>query len=311
MDCCLAIEANEPTKKIKIIATVFTFLELIEFLRVVCITEWLLTPRWEKTVIIEIVFLVLLMISNLLLYLGAVRHSPTKLMTWLFLHLIALLVQIILVVYFVIVLFIIASPQTQNSWLGLPSGMSSNTSEFQQALRYQLGASVSKLIALMIVTPITALSCKSVWKVKQNFEAELQNKQAKYQIKAEYKDTSPHPPSNPSNPSRRNSTSLSLYRDQAGRKSYRRSHSEDIYTLPQTDVTQVPGPDYRGAQHHDPAQLWSRQTSMDTSYNVPSIRTDMGDNMASLGQRNYGRFDSIAEVTESSQGGWRNNGYNL
>ena len=65
----------------------------------------------------------------------------------------------------------------QNSWLGLPSGMSSNTSEFQQALRYQLGASVSKLIALMIVTPITALSCKSVWKVKQNFEAELQNKQ--------------------------------------------------------------------------------------------------------------------------------------
>ena len=76
-------------------------------------------------------------------------------------------------------------------------------------------------------------------------------------------------------------------------------------------LIQVPGPDYRGAQHHDPAQLWSRQTSMDTSYNVPSIRTDMGDNMASLGQRNYGRFDSIAEVTESSQGGWRNNGYNL
>jgi len=150
MDCCLEIEANEPTKKIKIIATVFTFLELIELLRVVCITEWLLTPRWEKSVIIEIVFLVLLMISNLLLYLGAVRHSPTKVMTWLFLHLIALVVQIILVVYFVIVLFIIASPQTQNSWLGLPSGMSSNTSEFQQALRYQLGAGVSKLIALLI-----------------------------------------------------------------------------------------------------------------------------------------------------------------
>jgi len=96
-----------------------------------------------------------------------------------------------------------------------------------------------------------------------------------------------------------------------GRKSYKGSQSEDIYTLPQTDMTQVPGPDYRGAQHHDPTQLWSRQTSMDTSYNVPSIRTDMGENMASMGPRSYGRFDSIAEVTESSQGGWRNNGYNF
>ena len=55
--------------------------------------------------------------------------------------------------------------------------MSSNTSEFQQALRYQLGAGVSKLIALLIIAPITALSIKSVWKAKQNFEAEHRNKQ--------------------------------------------------------------------------------------------------------------------------------------
>ena len=75
----------------------------------------------------------------------------------------------------------------------------------------------------------------------------------------------------------------------------------------------------RGAQHPHPEELWSRQTSMETSYNVPSIRTDMGDQHGSLeaargqgGSRQYGRFDSIAEVSENrSETGWRNNGYDL
>ena len=41
-------------------------------------------------------------------------------------------------------------------------------------------------------------------------------------------------------------------------------------------------------------EVWSRQTSLDTSYNVPSIRTDMGDQDMRGGNRNIGEFDSIA-----------------
>ena len=59
-------------------------------------------------------------------------------------------------------------------------------------------------------------------------------------------------------------------------------------------------------------EVWSRQTSLDTSYNVPSIRTDMGDQDIRGVNRNIGGFDSIAEVTESgTEAGWRNRGYDL
>ena len=50
----------------------------------------------------------------------------------------------------------------QNSWLGLTEGMASNTSEFQQALRYHLGALLTKLLALSFICPLTGLSCQSV-----------------------------------------------------------------------------------------------------------------------------------------------------
>ena len=59
-------------------------------------------------------------------------------------------------------------------------------------------------------------------------------------------------------------------------------------------------------------EVWSRQTSLDTSYNVPSIRTDMGDQDIRGVNKNIGGFDSIAEVTESgTEAGWRNRGYDL
>ena len=144
-------------------------------------------------------------------------------------------------------------------------------------------------------------------------------------MKAEYRDNqklssaSSHHSVVSGGPGRRDS--YGLYRDQMARRSLRRSTSasEGVYTIPHTEQTSVPlgpptpgqynigGPvlDTRGAHH--PPDLWSRQTSLDTSYNVPSIRTDMGE-----APRIAGRFDSIAEVTESSsQGGWRNQGYDL
>ena len=93
-------------------------------------------------------------------------------------------------------------------------------------------------------------------------------------------------------------------------RSYQRSHSESVYTVPATAQTEqtflqasqqgqqglVPGP-FRGPHGQDPALQWSRQTSrqtsLDTSYNVPSIRSELAET------RQLGRFDSIAEVTES------------
>ena len=91
-------------------------------------------------------------------------------------------------------------------------------------------------------------------------------------------------------------------------RSYQRSHSESVYTVPaHTEQTflqashegqqgLVPGP-FRGPHGQDPALQWSRQTSrqtsLDTSYNVPSIRSELAET------RQLGRFDSIAEVTES------------
>ena len=130
-------------------------------------------------------------------------------------------------------------------------------------------------------------------------------------------------------PDRVRRDSYGLYRDQQARRSYRRSHSEDVYTIPQTEQTMLhPSQSgylgIRGAEHPNPAELWSRQTSMDTSYNVPSIRTDMGEELGpgglvrmGSGSRPYdARFDSIAEVTESQTrsnntvNGVKNKGYN-
>ena len=161
--------------------------------------------------------------------------------------------------------------------------------------------------------------------------------QAKYQVKTEYRDSdSPNQDtthrSNSSNhhPDRVRRDSYGLYKDQQARRSYRRSQSEEVYTIPQTEQTMLhPSQSgylgIRGAQHPNPAELWSRQTSMDTSYNVPSIRTDMGEElgpgglvrMGSGSRQHQGRFDSIAEVTESQTRsnnavhGVRNQGYNL
>lgn len=150
--------------------------------------------------------------------------------------------------------------------------------------------------------------------------------QTKYQVKAEYRDTqklstaSGHSVVSGGQQQQPRRDSYGLYRDQMARRSLRRpGSSEGVYTIPRTEVTSLPpthgqynigGPvttEHRGADH----QLWSRQTSLDTSYNVPSIRTDMGDQDMRT-NRNIGGFDSIAEVTESgTEAGWRNQGYDL
>merc|ERR1719150_1454527 len=188
MDCCIGLELDPARRRLKIIAMGFSLLELVEIVRVACVTEWLLTTRWDKTVILELVFLVLLLVTNLLLYLGAVRRSATELLAWFVAHMLGLLIQVLLIVYFVVVIFIIASPHSQNSWLGLPPGMGTNTSEFQQALRYHLGATITKLVALLVTAPLTAAAAREVWAEKERMEAEGRDRRAKYEVTAEYRD---------------------------------------------------------------------------------------------------------------------------
>ena len=137
------------------------------------ITEWLLSTRWEKTVILEIVILLVLIICNLLLFIGASRQSPVELLPWLASHGVFFGVQVILIVYYMVTIFITTTPSTQvatiiqrmiynpnenfqNQWMGLPQGMTSKNPEFQQKLRWSLGVNVGKLTALVITSMLTA-----------------------------------------------------------------------------------------------------------------------------------------------------------
>ena len=77
------------------------------------ITEWLLSPRWDKTVILEIVILLVLIICNLLLFIGASRKSSVELLPWLASHGVFFVVQVILIVYYMVTIFITTTPSTQ------------------------------------------------------------------------------------------------------------------------------------------------------------------------------------------------------
>ena len=53
----------------------------------------MITPSWDKYVLLELVFLLLLLFSNLLLLVGAARSRPDELLPWLALHTLALFLQ--------------------------------------------------------------------------------------------------------------------------------------------------------------------------------------------------------------------------
>ena len=130
--------------------------QAVELLRLVLVTDWLITPSWDKFVLLELIFLLLLLLSNLLLLLGAKRQQPDELLPWLGLHSLALLLQLLLAGHLVITIGLVAVPGTQNSALELPRGMSSSSPEFLRAQRWTLGVSFGKLLALLLTIPITA-----------------------------------------------------------------------------------------------------------------------------------------------------------
>ena len=222
--------------------------------------------------ILEIVFLLVLIISDFLLFIGASRKTPVELLPWLVSHGLFLGVQLVLVIYYLVTLFITSTPSTQNEWLGLPEGMTSKNPEFQQRLRWSLGITVAKLAVLVITSLITAFSWWIVFLDRQTLQAEVEHPRAEYSVKAEYRDDG----------GRRGSMNKV-----PARPSYRQPVGGNVYSIP--------------GQEHTLEEGYTRQTSLDTTYNVPSIRSEV------LGPV-LTHFDSIAEAEEE---GRRNQGFLL
>ena len=81
------------------------------------VTEWLTPPTWEKSVLLELVLLLLLLTSNLLLFLGSSRGRPDEVLPWLALHLVALALQVVLAAHCILTIGLVATPATQVGWL--------------------------------------------------------------------------------------------------------------------------------------------------------------------------------------------------
>lgn len=77
------------------------------------VTEWLLTPTWDKFVLMELIILLLLLATNLLLLFGASRSRPDDLLPWLAAHSIAVFIQGFFLIYLVIRIGMVAIPATQ------------------------------------------------------------------------------------------------------------------------------------------------------------------------------------------------------
>jgi len=289
--CCY----SQATPRLKSISLLFAFIETLELLRIILITEWLITPRWEKTIILEIVLLLLLLICNLLLFIGAARQKPFELIPWLAGHGIFLGVQVVLIVFYTVTIFMTSTPSTQNHWLNLPRGMTSVNPEFQQRLRWTLGVNIGKMAVLVITSIITAYCLRIVFQDRLTMKEEVEHTQAQYQVKAEYKQDG----------ARRGSIS-----NVPVRNSYRRTVREDVYNIPLTVSSMIPNSGGVGRErerglpaHQSVDPGYSRQTSQDTTYNVPSIRTEVTGPVVP-------RFDSIREM-EGEIEGKRNEGYLL
>lgn len=138
------------------------------------VTEWLITPSWQKSVFAELIFLLLLLLSNLLLLFAVSRHRPDELLPWLVLHTLALAALAVLFVSLLVTIALVAFPATQvhqatqnhlgifylqNSALSLPRGMSTSSPEFLRAQRWTLGVAVAKLLVLSAAIPTTAYGC--------------------------------------------------------------------------------------------------------------------------------------------------------
>ena len=159
--------------------------------------------------------------------------------------------------------------------------MTSKSPEFQQRLRWSLGVNLGKLTALVMNSLLTAFCWWIVFHDRRTLQEEVEQSRAQYQVKAEYRQEEP----------RRGSLSKAPVRN-----SYRRTVSQDVYNIPLGHVGEGGQP----APHHSD-EGYTRQTSLDTTYNVPSIMTEISGPVQA-------RFHSIAEI-EGEVEGEKNDGF--
>lgn len=284
--CCY----DRPGQRLKCVALICSLVQAAELIRLVLVTDWLITPSWDKYVLLELIFLLLLLLSNLLLLVGATRSQPDELLPWLTLHTLALFLQAFFVIYLIVSISLVALPATQNGALDLPRGMKSSSPEFLQARRWTLGVAFGKLLALCLTFPTTAYCCWVVFHDRRTLLA--------VQAASRPLPRKPQPSPGHSVPQQQG-LNYTPRRQSLGRSSMmaaaeaRRSQSAmGAYSLPQSQITYL-----------------ERQTSTDTGYNVPSIRSE---------QARFDRFDSIDEAKrrlerlqsrEDSGSGLNNSGF--
>jgi len=282
--CCYDI----PGQRLKCVALICSLVQAAELIRLILVTDWLITPSWDKYVLLELVFLLLLLFSNLLLLVGASRSRPDELLPWLALHTLALFLQAFLAIYLIVSISLVALPATQNGALDLPRGMSSSSPEFLQARRWTLGVAFGKLLALSLTLPTTVYCC---WVVFHDRRTLLAVQAASRPLPRKAQPSPGHSvPQQQSYTPRRQSLGRSSM--MAAAEARRSQSAMGAYSLPQSQMTYL-----------------ERQTSTDTGYNVPSIRSE---------QARYDRFDSIDEAKrrlerlqsrEGSGSGFNNSGF--
>ncbi|XP_023327376.1 uncharacterized protein LOC111700627 [Eurytemora carolleeae] len=141
--------------RMKMILLISGCLELAEMLRLFLITDWLLLPSWSKLIVVELVFLTILVFTDILMYLGVVNRRSEQFLPWLVTHFISFIVTLVFLIMHFVQIFIIISPATQNAYLRLPSGMGIRSPEFQQSFRYELGITIGKVLVLGLVVPLS------------------------------------------------------------------------------------------------------------------------------------------------------------
>jgi len=251
--CCY----QSPGQRLKCVALICSLVQAVELLRLVLVTDWLITPSWDKYILLELIFLLLLLFSNLLLLLGAARSRPDELLPWLALHTLALFLQAFFAIYLIVSISLVALPATQNSALDLPRGMSSSAPEFLQARRWTLGVAFGKLLALSLTIPTTGYCCWVVFHDRRTLLA----------VQAASRPLPRKPQPSPGHSGHHHQQGLHSQtprRQSLGRSTMmaaaeaRRSQSAmGAYSLPRSETTYL-----------------ERQTSTDTGYNVPSIRSE-------------------------------------
>lgn len=149
---------------------------------------------------------------------------------------------------------------------------------------------MGKLTTLVITSLLTAYCWRIVFQDRRTVQEEVEQSRTQYQVKAEYKQDGPR---------RENMSKVPV------RNSYRRTVSEDVYSIPLSGSSMLPASG-GGRGLLAPRTIdegYNRQTSLDTTYNVPSIGSEVSGPVQP-------RFDSILEMEGEAEGN-RNRGFLL